>query len=246
MGGNRSPLTVYCSPKKMFFALFTDNGERIPWAGYDGLRCVMKVSLWFRLVIATVCVISVSVSFAQGTIYKWTDEKGVVHYTDNPENVPSKFKGRAEQKTIDRRLPSPAPEKSVAPSVSPVPPSVSSEEKLDTRTDVKGQNKEWWLGQKKKWQDEVKRLTEQIKKNNEDIVTLRRGRARQGTRTEDGIILNQGPLIDDYRELKRLQEITPGLEEKLKKAQYMLDQGLIQDAYRAGAPPEWIEELKGK
>ncbi|MDO9463120.1 MAG: DUF4124 domain-containing protein, partial [Deltaproteobacteria bacterium] len=204
-------------------------------------------SFWFKLVIATVCVISVSVSFAQGTIYKWTDEKGVVHYTDNPENVPSKFKDRAEQKTIDRRLPPPpAPEKSVAPPLSPVLRHVSSEEKPDTRTDVKGQNKEWWLGQKKNRQDEVKRLTEQVKKNNEDIVTLRRGRVRQGTRTEDGIILNQGSLIDAYRELKRLQDITPGLEEKLKKAQYTLDQGLIQDAYRAGAPPEWIEELKGK
>jgi hypothetical protein len=52
--------------------------------------------------------------------------------------------------------------------------------------------------------------------------------------------------VNDYRELKWLQEITPGLEEKLKKAQFMLDQGLIRDAYRAGAPPEWIEELKGK
>ncbi|MDI6789332.1 MAG: DUF4124 domain-containing protein [Thermodesulfobacteriota bacterium] len=207
----------------------------------------MKVSLWFRLVIATVCVISVSVSFAQGTIYKWTDEKGVVHYTDNPENVPSKFKGRAEQKTIDRRLtPQPESEKSVAPPVSPVPPSVSSEEKPADLTDVKGRNKEWWLGQKKKWQDEVNRLTNQIKKNNEDMATLRRGRVRQGTRTEEGIILNQGPLIDDYRELKRLQEITPGLEEKLKKAKYMLEEDLIRDAYRAGAPPEWIEELKGK
>lgn len=207
----------------------------------------MKVSLWFKLVIAAACVISVSVSFAQGTIYKWTDEKGVTHYTDNPENVPSKFKSQTRQKTMDRRrTPQPAPEESVAQPTSPVLPPVSSKEKPDTRTDVKGQNKEWWLGQKKKWQDEVKRLTEQIKKNNEDIATLRRGRVRQGTRTEEGIILNQGPLIDHYRELKRLQEITPGLEEKLKKAQYMLDQGLIQDAYRAGVPPEWIEELKGK
>ncbi|MDP3095324.1 MAG: DUF4124 domain-containing protein [Methylotenera sp.] len=207
----------------------------------------MKVSFWFRLVIATVCVISVSVSFAQGTIYKWTDEKGVVHYTDNPENVPSKFKGRTEQKTIDRRLPPPpAPEKSLAPPLSPVLPHVSSEEKPDTRTDIKGQNKEWWLGQKKKWQDEVKRLSTQVKKNHEDMATLRRGRVRQGTRTEEGIILNQGPLIDDYRELKRLQEITPGLEEKLKKARYMLEEDLIRDAYRAGVPPEWIEELKSK
>ncbi|MEW6326783.1 MAG: DUF4124 domain-containing protein [Thermodesulfobacteriota bacterium] len=197
----------------------------------------MKISLWFKLVIATVC-ISASVSFAQGTIYKWTDQEGIVHYTDNPENVPAKFRGRAEQKTIDRRLPPhPAPEKSVAPPV-------SLEEKPADLTDVRGRDKEWWLGQKKKWQDDVKRLTEQVKKNNEDIVTLRRGRVRQGTRTEEGIILNQGPLIDDYRELKRLQEITPRLEEKLKKAQYMLDQGLIQDAYRAGAPREWIEELK--
>ncbi|MDQ7838314.1 MAG: DUF4124 domain-containing protein [Thermodesulfobacteriota bacterium] len=207
----------------------------------------MKISFWFKLVIATVCVISASISFAQGTIYKWTDEKGVVHYTDNPENVPSKFKGCAEQKTIDRRLsPPPAPEKSAAPPVSPVLPQVSSEEKPDTRTDVRGRNKEWWLGQKKKWQDEVKRLTEQVKKNNEDIVTLRRGRVRQGTRTEEGIILNQGPLIDDYRELKRLQEITPELEEKLQKAKYMLEEDLIRDAYRASVPPEWIEELKSK
>ncbi|MEW6328234.1 MAG: hypothetical protein AB1487_11710 [Thermodesulfobacteriota bacterium] len=78
------------------------------------------------------------------------------------------------------------------------------------------------------------------------MTTLRRGRVRQGTRTEEGVILNQGPLIDDYRELKRLQEITPRLEEKLKKAQDMLEKDLIRDAYRAGVPREWIEELKSK
>jgi hypothetical protein len=207
----------------------------------------VKISFWFKLVIATVCVISVSVSFAQGTIYKWIDEKGVVHYTDNPENVPSKFKSQVRQKTIDRRLtPQPESEKSVAPPVSRVLPPVSSEEKPDTRTDVRGRNKEWWLGQKKYWQDEVKRLSTQVKKNREDMATLRRGRVRQGTRTEEGIILNQGPLIDDYRELKRLQEITPELEEKLKKAQDMLEKDLIRDAYRAGAPSEWTKELKGK
>ncbi len=194
------------------------------------------MSSWYRLFVVVVFVIHSHISLAQDVLYKWLDEKGVVHYTDDPGNVPSKFRSRVEQKTTEKRPPlQPGDEQ---------PPTPLSEKKITVHTDVMGRNKEWWLGQKKYWQDEVDRLKKQIKKNNEDIVTLRRGRVRQGARTEEGIILNQGPLIDDYRELKRLQEITPELESKLKNAQYMLNEGIIRDAYRAGVPTKWIDELK--
>lgn len=52
-------------------------------------------------------------------VYKWVDDRGVVHFTDSPENIPPKYR----QKTDIRRLPS-TPITQGAPSA-PAPPAVS-------------------------------------------------------------------------------------------------------------------------
>lgn len=190
-----------------------------------------------KIFIALLFVAYTSLCLAQDVLFKWIDDEGVVHYTDSPENIPDRFRGQVEQKTMER-IPAPTPR-----AETPVPaPAV--EEKASAPTDVKGQDKEWWLGQKKYWRDEIDRLKAQIEKNKEDMGTLRQKRVRRGTRTKEGITLGVGPRIEERDELRWLQKITPELESKLKQAQYMLEEGLVRAAHRAGVPLEWIEEMK--
>jgi len=40
-------------------------------------------------------------SQAQPIIYKWTDEKGTTHYSEDPNAVPEKYKNKAQKKDID-------------------------------------------------------------------------------------------------------------------------------------------------
>lgn len=172
------------------------------------------------------------ISTAGEVIYKWIDEEGVVHFADRSDSVPPKYRKRAERKAMaDCRA---VAEKETEPSAG----------KGEKTAEKKDQQKDWWLAQKKYWQDEVARLKKQVDQNHKDIELLRQGRVRQGERTNSGITLGQGPLVDDYRELRRLKEITAPLEEELKKAQYMLDEGLVQNAYKEGVSPKLIEELQ--
>ncbi len=173
------------------------------------------------------------VSFAQGVLYKWADAEGVTHFTDRYEAIPPEYRKQANRETIE---PGPQPDTSAS---RPAPGKDSS-----TATDLLGRDKEWWLAQKKHWQDEVVRLKSQIAQNDKDIAELRKGRVRQAQRTSDGILLNQGPRVDDYRELKWLQQTTERLNEELKNAQSMAGEGLIRKAYGAGVPSAWIDELR--
>ena len=72
------------------------------------------LGLW----IALVWLIGVSVSPALAQLYRWTDETGKVHITDNPETIPPAYRERA------RSAPSEAPASGTnvdAPSATPPP-----------------------------------------------------------------------------------------------------------------------------
>lgn len=56
---------------------------------------------------------------ASADIYRWEDEGGVVHFTDDPSSIPSKYKGKARE--IQK-----APPASGKPSVSTIGPSAPS------------------------------------------------------------------------------------------------------------------------
>ncbi|MFH1148818.1 MAG: DUF4124 domain-containing protein [Pseudomonadota bacterium] len=188
----------------------------------------------FKILLVAVLLSFPGISAAGKVMYKWVDEEGVVHFADRPDSVPEKYRKHAEKQTMTQ---------SMAEVKRETEPSAAKDDKSAEKKD---QRKEWWLAQKKYRQDEVARLKKQVDQNNKDTELLRQGRVRQGERTNEGIVLGQGPLINDYRELRRLKEITATLEEELKKAQYMLNEGLIQSAYREGVSSELIKELQKK
>jgi hypothetical protein len=56
-----------------------------------------------KAVLVIIAVILLVSAGRAGEVYKWVDERGVVHFTDNPSAVPAKYK-----KYMDRRdLPEP-------------------------------------------------------------------------------------------------------------------------------------------
>ena len=63
----------------------------------------------------------------------------------------------------------------------------------------------------------------------------------RGTRTEYGIELGQGPIINRWVEYYRLRSINESLKKKLRDFTYMVEKGLIKQAARAYVPDEWLE-----
>jgi Domain of unknown function (DUF4124) len=60
-------------------------------AGYQQRRSMIMVGLW----IALVWLIWASVSPALAEVYRWTDDAGQVHLTDNPDTIPPAYRARA-------------------------------------------------------------------------------------------------------------------------------------------------------
>jgi chromosome segregation ATPase len=94
----------------------------------------------FRLGIGTWAILlclSFSIPFSfSGEIYRWTDEKGVVHFTDDISNVPTRYRSQVDKREVTEGISREA-EKQIVPGRGPevstetTKPPVKREEKPD-------------------------------------------------------------------------------------------------------------------
>ncbi|HEU0265831.1 MAG TPA: DUF4124 domain-containing protein, partial [Geobacterales bacterium] len=90
--------------------------------------------------------------------YRWLDEKGVTHFTDDPASIPERFRERAEKvETVDNELPT-LPAEAERPSVTTVPT-------LDEG---------WWRNAYAQRRDEIRTLQGGMKSKQEQFNDLRR------------------------------------------------------------------------
>jgi hypothetical protein len=48
------------------------------------------------LLIITACLLLGGAGFANAETYRWTDEHGVIHFTDSPDSIPAKFRNKVK------------------------------------------------------------------------------------------------------------------------------------------------------
>ncbi|MGD0627252.1 MAG: DUF4124 domain-containing protein [Thermodesulfobacteriota bacterium] len=51
-----------------------------------------------RIIVAAVFVLYLFIPLTHAEIYKWTDEKGTVHFTEDPATIPEKYQDKAKIK----------------------------------------------------------------------------------------------------------------------------------------------------
>lgn len=178
---------------------------------------------------------------AGGYIYRWVDDRGVVHFTEFPEDIPPRFRSRAQ------RIPLPVgPEGKSAAGAGTAPVSPSPAGFEEPKTDIRGRGLSWYRKEKVRLKNEIARLRAQIEENRQAMRLLHGGSyiARRGIRTKYGIKLGKGPLLRRWAEYKRLRRINQKLEKKLAELEYRLNKGLYREALRAHAPEEVLEFLK--
>lgn len=49
-----------------------------------------------KLVILTACLLLAGSASAGAETFTWTDERGVIHFTDSPESIPAKYRNRVD------------------------------------------------------------------------------------------------------------------------------------------------------
>ena len=70
-----------------------------------------------RFLISFVIVLAVLVASSYGEMYKWVDEKGTVHFTDNFSSIPEKYRPAAETRNPSEETPTLQPQEISKPSL---------------------------------------------------------------------------------------------------------------------------------
>ncbi len=177
-----------------------------------------------RKVLILLILFTFTVPAYAATIYKWVDEKGVVNFTDNYNNVPSSYRDRVEVKEY-------LTEGVAPPYTLGVPPQKTAESKVD----IYGRDETWWREEVRPWKEQLKEATENYENVHKQYMEQSQGLSPY----------NFGKMsLTQYQMLSaRLQILNAEMEKyqgQIAKANEMLSK-LSQEAKETKTDPTWLE-----
>ncbi len=178
----------------------------------------------FSFILITGLTLSLS-AFGQ-EIYKWVDEKGILHFADDLALVPEKYRDQ-----VQKRKP-PA-----EPSPSPSPPAEKSKpaaEPSSARRDSLGRGEEWWRAKAKEWNDKL----ENAQKNYDEASQALKAKEQQ---REDSKFKPHSQRKRLTGEEKVLEEKVKEREKELKEIKNMVEKVLPRQAEDYHADPNWLK-----
>ena len=160
-----------------------------------------------------------------GPIYKWTDEKGVVHFSDDLSNVPPAYRDRVgTEKWEDIQKPGAPPS---------APPQTPLQRGEEVKTDTYGQDEAYWKQRVRPWKERLEeananygRLQKEYQEKSAELMARRYG---SPTQYKSSII-----------ELDRLKEEMDKYQADISEANDMLSK-IFKDAEEAKADPDWLK-----
>ena len=174
---------------------------------------------YLNILLGLYCLLVASFSYAQ--VYKWVDDSGTVHFTDDPAKVPEEYWDRVEEKKTvkeEGRKPSDKGTWSRRP--------VQREP-----TDRFGRRKSWWRDRASKWWAQLENAASQHERITKEIEEARKvlSEAR-----------NDGKRRRYRRKIKRFEEEAKKYKAQIDEARHMLNDVLLNEARMAGADPSWL------
>ena len=163
------------------------------------------------------------VGFAWGQVYKWTDHRGSVHFTDNPSHVPPEYRSGVEVERASPSAPPLAPTDVTAPSEPPSPP---------PPRDRLGRGPDYWQQLAERWST---RLQQHIYERDRLQMMYR---YTQNLANSTRNVFDRGRLQADRA---RLEQAIAEVEAQIKEAETMLRTTLPLEARRLGANPDWLK-----
>jgi prefoldin subunit 5 len=98
----------------------------------------------------------------QAEVYKWIDDKGTIHFTDDYSNIPSSYREQLKveiREDIQGEKTSSEPQKMI----------LGSKEERD-KTDLYRQEEEWWKGRARPWERQLKEASENYELTNKEFI----------------------------------------------------------------------------
>jgi len=169
-------------------------------------------------------------AFGQG-LYKWVDEKGTAHFTDDLSLVPERYRDQVHE---------------TKPQGEPAPPSIESPENVgkekeiesapesaSEQKDLLGRGEEWWRATVSEWNKKF--VT--ARANYEDAYDKWKAKEQE---LEASQFKPDSVKRKLKAEAKTLEENVKDWEKQMEEAKNMLDNVLPKQAADDHANPEWL------
>jgi len=157
-----------------------------------------------------------------GEVYKWVDEKGVTHFTDDMTQVPEKFKPKAE--TVDT---------SEEKKDTKIEGESSQTKKEDPYKDGLGRGEDYWKGRVEEWKNKLKEQQDKL-----GIL-----RAKYNALTER---YNDSRSTAERANLRKGRDQVKGeidqCNAQIEEARGMIEKKIPEEAELYRAKPEWIKQ----
>ncbi len=173
-------------------------------------------------------------------VYRWADEKGTVHFTDDLSQVPEKYRDKIRKEISPKE---PAPAQPAPPPPTPLPKereTVKAPAQMPPpqQKDIFGRGEEWWRAKAIEWNEKLKTA----RKNYENAHSEWKAKKQESDASKF--------RSDSFkRKLKAetiaLEQKVRDWEKKMEEASHMLENVLPKQAQDDQANPDWLK-IEGK
>ena len=171
------------------------------------------------LLISLLILFSVELAFAQ--IYKWVDEKGEVHFTDDPIQIPERYRSKADRIGLPE-------ERTEATTETPG----TLKKKEDAYRDQLGRGEEYWRGRVDEWRNKLRTLQERLEGLRTKYNALVERFNDSKSTAERGVLRKDRDQVKSEMDQCRVE---------VEQARNMLEKKIPEEAEVYKAKSEWIK-----
>ena len=160
--------------------------------------------------------------------YRWVDEKGTVHFSDDLTLVPERYRNQVEKKRSPKETGSSpsTPSQGTGGKTEPSPP--------PDKKDLQGRGEDWWRTKVKEWNDKL----EEAQKKYDSASQALKDKERQ---REDSKFKPHSERKRLENEVKELEEKAKEREKELGETRNMVEKVLPKQAQEDKADPAWLK-----
>jgi len=169
-------------------------------------------------------------------VYRWVDEKGNIHFTDDLTLVPEKYRGQVQQKAPSNEPPplQPGPSRPVEPPKTMEPERETPPGPEAVHRDMLGRGEEWWRARAKEWNEKLTIA----QRNYENAYNEWKAKEQE---LEESRFKPDSAKRKLQSEIKSLQEKVKDREKEMNEAKNMVEKVLPNEAREYRANPEWLK-----
>jgi hypothetical protein len=161
----------------------------------------------------------------KSSLYQWTDEKGVVHITDNPGNIPESYRSKAQKIEVPE-------EKESGEQYDRSAPERSTSRESGTTDEVEEDIR------KGEWQDRIHDWKARLAEAERRYQELEK--ERSALFTQWGIPAYAPAEV--RLKAEQLDRDMAEVQKKIDEARHMISEVIPEEARKAGVPPGWLRE----